>query len=387
MVICVCFLLGFSQDLHAARVYFLLHDGYPETCIMPLTDPAEIALARDKAVNGPGMDSWVVVKVAAGSDGINSDYYAFGRPLWSWHVADFFGFAEITAEGCQTPIKFVEYDVNYWANQQTTCFGLGVIEELTELNEYTLLVNKSGTGSGTVTSSVPGLDCGPDCDELYLNGTMVWLTATPASGSAFGNWSGGCSGSGDCAVTMDSDTTVTAIFVALLPPTASFSSSTTSGDAPLIVDFIDTSANNPTSWSWNFGDSETSAAQHPRHMYESAGTYTVSLTASNSSGSDTTTMIDYISASACPNQAVRVVDLGDFDYIQSAYASALAGDTITLEIQGVNFTEDLSFGNNVDVTLSGGNNCEYTERAMGTKIKGSLTIIEGKVTVDNIVLL
>ncbi len=387
ILFCVCCFLGFSQDLHASRIYFLLNDiGYPETCIIPLSDPAEIALARDKAANGPGTDSWVVVKVSAGSDGINSDYYAPGRPLWSWHVSDFFGFAEITAEACQTPIFFVEDDVNYWANLPQTCFGLGVIEELTELNEYNLLVSKSGTGGGTVSSSTTGIDCGLDCVEMYLNGTTVWLTATPDPDSSFGGWTGGgCSGLGDCSVTLNTDTNVTAIFDILLPPTSSFSSSTISGAAPLIVDFADTSAYNPTSWSWNFGDGGTSTEQNPRHMYESPGTYTVSLTANNSSGSDTITMTNYISASPCPNQAVRV-DVDYFDYIQSGYNSALAGDTITLEIQGVSFTEDLTFGNNVDVTLSGGNNCDYTDSAMGTKVNGSLTIIDGKVIGENIVI-
>jgi monoamine oxidase len=68
-------------------------------------------------------------------------------------------------------------------------------------------------------------------------------------------------------------------------PTADFSASVTSGSAPLEVDFTDLSSQTPTGWSWNFGDTGTSAGQHPTHQYATPGTYTVSLDASNASGS------------------------------------------------------------------------------------------------------
>jgi PKD repeat protein len=47
------------------------------------------------------------------------------------------------------------------------------------------------------------------------------------------------------------------------------------------IQFTDTSAGNPTSWSWNFGDGATSSAQNPSHAYSSGGTYTVTLQVSN----------------------------------------------------------------------------------------------------------
>lgn len=81
---------------------------------------------------------------------------------------------------------------------------------------HTLTVEKSGTGSGTVTSSPAGIDCGSSCStssSSFAAGTAVTLTATPDSGSAFAGWSGGgCSGTGPCTVTMSSDQTVTATF-------------------------------------------------------------------------------------------------------------------------------------------------------------------------------
>jgi hypothetical protein len=77
----------------------------------------------------------------------------------------------------------------------------------------TLTVNKNGTGSGTVTSTPSGIDCGADCSESYSDGTVVTLTASPAGGSIFGGWSGACSGTGTCQVTMNSNTTVIASFI------------------------------------------------------------------------------------------------------------------------------------------------------------------------------
>jgi hypothetical protein len=76
-----------------------------------------------------------------------------------------------------------------------------------------LTVTRAGTGSGTVTSSPSGINCGSTCAWTYTAGTQVTLTASPASGSRFAGWSGGgCSGTGTCAVTLNSATTVTATF-------------------------------------------------------------------------------------------------------------------------------------------------------------------------------
>jgi PKD repeat protein len=84
------------------------------------------------------------------------------------------------------------------------------------------------------------------------------------------------------------------------PPVAEFSGSPTSGCAPLTVDFTDESSNDPTSWSWDFGDGGTSYQQNPSYTYDDPGTYTVSLTATNEYGSDTETKTGYITVSGPP---------------------------------------------------------------------------------------
>jgi len=68
-------------------------------------------------------------------------------------------------------------------------------------------------------------------------------------------------------------------------PVASFTANPTSGQAPLSSQFTDSSTGTPTSWSWAFGDGTSSTAQNPSHTYNGAGTYGVTLTASNSGGS------------------------------------------------------------------------------------------------------
>ena len=72
-------------------------------------------------------------------------------------------------------------------------------------------------------------------------------------------------------------------------PTSQFTASPASGEAPLTVSFTDTSAGSPTSWAWNFGDGTTSAERNPVHTFTAAGSYSVTMTASNAAGAGTTT--------------------------------------------------------------------------------------------------
>ena len=69
------------------------------------------------------------------------------------------------------------------------------------------------------------------------------------------------------------------------PPVAAFSAVPTTGKEPLNVTFTDLSTNDPGSWNWKFGDGSTSTEENPVHTFAS-GTFTVSLVAGNSGGSD-----------------------------------------------------------------------------------------------------
>ncbi|GIV32628.1 MAG: hypothetical protein KatS3mg031_0163 [Chitinophagales bacterium] len=81
---------------------------------------------------------------------------------------------------------------------------------------------------------------------------------------------------------------------------ADFSASVTQGCSPLVVCFTDLSTGSPTSWSWNFGNNNLSPDRNPCAIYIVPGTYTVSLTVSNSGGSDTKTVHAMITVFANP---------------------------------------------------------------------------------------
>jgi PKD repeat protein len=70
---------------------------------------------------------------------------------------------------------------------------------------------------------------------------------------------------------------------------AVFSSSPSSGAPPLVVQFSDGSTGYPVGWNWDFGDGGNSNRQNPTHVFGSSGTYTVSLTISNATGSTSST--------------------------------------------------------------------------------------------------
>jgi len=82
--------------------------------------------------------------------------------------------------------------------------------------QHTLTVNKEG--NGLITSDPAGINCGEDCNQDYNENTQVTLTAAPESGSEFAGWTGACTGTDDCVVTMNEAKTVTAAFSTIETP-------------------------------------------------------------------------------------------------------------------------------------------------------------------------
>jgi hypothetical protein len=154
---------------------------------------------------------------------------------------------------------------------------------------------------------------GPDMNsgamDVYLSenggGSASYIfsiNSIPNGISQYG-WTIGSSISTNLAILMIWDTNTatwisqSSIFEIVPPPTApiaDFSSDFTGGDAPLTIQFTDLSANNPTSWTWDFGDASASSEKNPLHVYATAGTYTVSLSVGNAAGNDTKTIPNYI---------------------------------------------------------------------------------------------
>lgn len=95
---------------------------------------------------------------------------------------------------------------------QTGYSSSGTFVTVASLQNQTLTVSLSGNGTGTVTSSPEGINCGTTCSTSIANGTSVTLTATPPYGSIFAGWSGACSGTGSCVITMNNTQSVSATF-------------------------------------------------------------------------------------------------------------------------------------------------------------------------------
>ncbi len=100
-------------------------------------------------------------------------------------------------------------------------------------------------------------------------------------------------------------------------PTAAFSASANAVDTTQTITFTNNSTN-ATSYSWNFGDSTTSSETSPSHQYASPGTYTVILTATGSSGSDTATTSITVNI---PSETIAIQDFDgatpDWSYTQT----------------------------------------------------------------------
>lgn len=84
---------------------------------------------------------------------------------------------------------------------------------------FTLTVTLAGLGAGSVTSTPDGIDCGTVCAADFDADATVALSATPATGSHFAGWSGACTGTDPCTVTMTDAVAVTATFVDATGPT------------------------------------------------------------------------------------------------------------------------------------------------------------------------
>ena len=152
-------------------------------------------------------------------------------------------------------------------------------------------------------------------------------------------------------------------------PQAGFDAETQSGCAPLTVAFQDESSESTTSWQWSFtgGNPATSSEQNPVVVYDTPGTYTVVLTVSNTSGSNTLTQIDYIE--------VFPETVGDFEV-------TIEDDEVTLINNSTNATGFVwSFGDGststeANPTYQYQENGTYTISLTAVGICGTSTVTE-----------
>jgi PKD repeat protein len=122
------------------------------------------------------------------------------------------------------------------------------------------------------------------------------------------------------------------------------------------------------------------------HTYKTSGFYAVSLTALGIGGAIDVIKDKYIFVSACNNQPIRI---GGTNYyyqkIQDALESSLlSGDVV--QMLALDRPEAINLQQNVSIVLSGGYSCDYVSHLGFTTINGSLTIKDGKATVENLII-
>ncbi|MCB0640690.1 MAG: PKD domain-containing protein, partial [Phaeodactylibacter sp.] len=158
------------------------------------------------------------------------------------------------------------------------------------------------------------------------------------------------------------DVVLTQEVVILTPPTAGFSADVTSGCADLVVQFSNESTENATSWLWTFsgGNPATSTDQNPVVTYTQAGTYTVTLEASNGAGSDAVTQTNYIVVDDVPVPGFTSVsnsDMVDFTNTSTnatTYSWDFGDNSTSTE---VNPTHTYAMDGTYTVTLEATNAC------------------------------
>jgi hypothetical protein len=165
---------------------------------------------------------------------------------------------------------------------------------------FILMVSRIGSGSGAVTSSPAGISCGYSCQASFDAGSVVNLTASADDTSDFIGWSGDCSGTGSCQMTMDQARSVTATFVQNTPPFASFTVTCTGLTCTFDAGGSADGEGTISGYAWSLGDGTTGNGKTISHVYPKAGSYTLTLTVTDNAGASATTSrrINPISVSA-----------------------------------------------------------------------------------------
>ena len=228
-------------------------------------------------------------------------------------------------------------------NGQTVTITMDTIVRCTatfDAEQFTLSLTFAGSGSGSVTSSPSGINCGSGneeaCSASYDTGTEVTLTAAPASGSTFAGWSGDCGGSSQTAsVTMDAARSCTATFdveqftlsltiagsgsgtVTLYQTTNCTSTCSESYDTGTEVTLTATPASGSTFAAWS-GDDCGGSSQTTSVTMDAARSctatfdveqFTLSLTITGS-GSGTVTLVDGNDTTSCSSNCSESYDTG-----------------------------------------------------------------------------
>jgi hypothetical protein len=176
LILAWAFLAGMAQ---AEIVYFLVGEINPlnnDSYVLALSNPADIAHARDLIGYGPGIGDGIVVAtiVRSNPNGLNRNYVREGLPGWSWRVNAFLGFEDLTAEILDGWPTWVEEDPVQWPWGSTIGFwSYTVVAELgTDLEVWNCDLSADGSIDFNDLDIFTGqwleyVHWGPDVDGSY----------------------------------------------------------------------------------------------------------------------------------------------------------------------------------------------------------------------------
>lgn len=168
----------------------------------------------------------------------------------------------------------------------------------------------------------------------------------------------------------------------------------------LPVQFTDVSTNQPTSWTWDFGDGTTSNEQNPAHTYAESGTYTITLEACNVLGCDVATLVNFLEVDLdCftqnipqhGNETITVCSGNLYDsggpnapYLEGSFGSVTiappGATSVSITFSSFNYQEHADFVSVYDGSLNGGT---LLGTFTGTELAGqTLTAASGVLTVQ-----
>ncbi len=242
----------------------------------------------------------------------------------------------------------------FWA---TTTNGHGVTEGGSSgspiFNSNGLIVGQLSGGASACTANGAGSGTGPDKNDLYgkiysdwdQNGTTTtaqlkpWLDPNNTGVTSLAGTSAPCS-------------------VTSTPPVANFVANPTTVTVGGTSQITDLSTGSPTSWSWvitpstgwSFAGGTSATSQNPQVTFTVAGTYSVQLTASNSSGSDTELKTNYIVVTTVTSPCAATSTYCD-EFIQKVVLESISNETGCTNYTNYNMTATLTKGNQYNITI------------------------------------
>jgi hypothetical protein len=166
--------------------------------------------------------------------------------------------ADAQAEGCDETGATLTCEVEMSAAKS-------IEAEFEPIPQQTLTVAPTGSGEGFIASSPSGIECGATCSAEFDQGTAVTVSAVPASGSRFTGWSGDCSGTAACEVTLNSNSTVAAAFEVIPPPTVSTEGASAVTQTTAVVAGTINGEGAETKWLFNYGTTTGYGNQTPHN--------------------------------------------------------------------------------------------------------------------------